>query len=180
MTGVTRWLLPGLLLSFLAVEARAATCATIAACTPTAPCDWNTSGTWTCGHVPARAKHDTCVITANTTVVLSTDDLDCGGTTIDGTWVFDESPVGRDLNGYRTFTVGGDLNGNAGGALRMRAGHRLAFNAVTAPRVFMVNDGFDLDIQGQVHEAAIAALADDPANPVDCGPGAPRREVTIT
>ena len=180
MTGVTRWLLPGLLLSFLAVEARAATCATIAACTSTAPCDWNTPGTWTCGHVPARAKHDACVITANTTVVLSTDDLDCGGTTIDGTWVFDESPVGRDLNGYRTFTVGGDLTGNAGGALRMRAGHRLAFSAVTAPRVFMVNDGFNLDIQGQVHEAAIAALADDPANPVDCGQGAPGREFTIT
>jgi hypothetical protein len=180
MTDLSKRLWPGILFCFLAVEAQASTCSTIAGCTSTAACDWNTPGTWTCGHVPTRKKHDTCVITANTTVVLGTDALDCGSTTIDGTWIFDESPAGRDANGYRTFTVVGDVNGHAGGALRLRAGHQLAFDSVMAPRVVMIDDGFNLDIQGQVHEAAIAALADDPANPVDCGQGAPGREFTIT
>src|SRR5439155_25156134 len=135
------------LLCVTAAEARAATCTTVGACTSAAACDWNAPGTWTCGHVPSRGRLDTCVIAANTTVILSTDALNCGSTTINGTWVFDEAPGGRDANGYRTFKVGGDITGNAGGTLRMRAGHRLGFDTVGAPRVFTVNDGFNLDVQ---------------------------------
>ena len=170
----------GLLLLLPAAEAQAAICATSGTCTSTAPCDWNTPGTWTCGHVPSRSRGDTCSITGNTTVVLSTDALNCGSTTINGTWVFNESPAGRDADGYRTFTVGGNLTGNAGGTLRLRGGHRLAFDTAGAARLLTVNNGFTLDVQGQVQEATIAGLADDPANPIDCGQGAPGREYTIT
>src|SRR5436190_16390069 len=115
---VIRKLALGILLCVTAAEARAATCDTVGACTSTAACDWNAPGTWTCGHVPSRGRVDTCVITANTTVILRTDALNCGSTTVNGTWVFDESPGGRDANGYRTFKVGGDITGNAGGTLR--------------------------------------------------------------
>jgi putative metal-binding protein len=170
----------GFLLCLPAVQALAATCATMNACTSTAPCDWSDPATWSCGHLPSRARFDSCVITANTTVILRTSGLDCGNTTINGTWLFDESPAGRNPNGYRTFTIGGSITGNAGGVLRLRAGHRLAFDTVAAPRTLTVFDGFNLDVQGQVQEATIAALADDPPNPIDCGQGAAGREFTIT
>jgi hypothetical protein len=163
----------------LAADARAAVCRTTAVCTPAAPCDWNSPASWTCARVPTK-KHDTCLITAGTAVVLRTDGLDCGSITVNGSWTFDPSPAGRDANGFRTFTVAGDIDANAGGALQLRAGHRLAFDTATAPRVLSVDDGFILDVQGQVEVTSIAALADEPANPSDCGSGAPGREYWIT
>src|SRR5262245_15068046 len=116
----------------------------------------------------------------DTSVILRTDGLGCGNTEIDGAFTFDETAAGRDADGYRTFTVVGDITGNGAGALRMRAGDRLAFDTGAQRRVFQIASGFILDIQGQVQETTIAGLVDGPPDPVDCGPGAPGREYTIT
>ena len=169
-----------LLLCLVAGRTWAAVCASQSGCTSAAPCDWSKGATWTCGRAPNPTGGDTCLITANTTVVIKTDAQGCGQTTIDGTLLFDESSLGRDADGYRTFTVVGDVIGNSGGLLRLRAGHRLAINTAAASRILLVNDGFKLDVQGEVQTTTIAGFADGPPNTGDCGPGAPGREFTIT
>jgi len=167
-------------------DALANACQTIAACTTT-PCDWNTAGTWAggtgCGGVVPLAT-DTCLISAGATVIDSTDAKVCGALTINGTLIFDDASTGRDANGYRTLTITGDITGNSGGKLVMRAGHRLGFDTTAAARTFSVNAGFLLDVQGTVVEttiggASVTDAAAEVAGAGNCGTTL-GREFTIT
>src|SRR5262245_64020731 len=98
-TDWVRYVFPWVAYCLLAADTRAAACRTQPGCTASAPCSWNSPATWTCGRVPSSETSDTCTISPGTVVVLRSNGLDCGTTTIDGTWVFDPTPSGRDADG---------------------------------------------------------------------------------
>jgi hypothetical protein len=160
---------------------RAATCQSRAICA-SAPCYFDDPAMWSCGRLPN--SDDLCAISAGHTVVVRTDGLVCGRVRVDGSWLFDEGPSGRDSSGYRNFEItvpatGQAITGGSTGRLVARQGTRLRFDTTLAQGNINWSDGFVLDLQGDVTETAAVQVGGPFVDPALCGLDAPLKYVVV-
>jgi hypothetical protein len=161
-------------------DAAANACLTEAVCAA-APCPWSAPATWTdasCGASPGiPGAGDTWTIGPGHAVLYDLDGWVTGRGAIFGALTFDESPQGRDADGYRTLTIlasanpsDADLALRGGGTLRLRRGDRMFFGTLNGTRAaIFIDNGGVFDAQGAAYLTRIAALQDVEADTADCG-----------